>query len=221
MAAVKIIYYLDILSSWCTFAEAPLEKVRAKFGSDLEYEWRLAVLRESKPLGYSNADLAWYYARSKSMTGMQLNDVWLESTSDSTWWPNLVAEAARSLGAVDDKVRLALAKAGMIDGQHVQHRDVSERIAAAASGLDAASLHKAVDDPAVAERVRATTAEYRALPVAVVPTFLISNEIGDVNLLSGAYRYEHIAPCVEQLLADAKAYAAFNAANPAPATVKK
>ncbi|HEY5094210.1 MAG TPA: DsbA family protein [Candidatus Eremiobacteraceae bacterium] len=221
MAAVKIVYYLDILSSWCTFAEASLEKVRTKFGSDLDFEWRLAVLRDSKPLDYSNEDLAWYYARSKSMTGMQLNDVWLESKSDATWWPNLVAEAARSLGAVDDKVRLALSKAGMIDGQHVQHRDISERVAAAASGLDPARLHKAVDDPAVAERIRATTAEYRALPVSVVPTFLISNEIGDVNLLSGAYRYEHIAPCVEQLLADAKAYAAFNAANPAPATVKK
>jgi predicted DsbA family dithiol-disulfide isomerase len=221
MAAVKIIYYLDVLSSWCTFAEDALEKVRAKFGLDLDCEWRLAVLRESKPLGYSNEDLAWYYARSKSMTGIQLNDVWLESRSDNTWYPNLVAEAARSLGAVDDKVRLALAKAGMIDGQHVQHRDVAERIAAAASSLDLARLHKAVDDPAVAERIRATTAEYRALPVTVVPTFLISNEIGDVNLLSGAFRYEHIAECVKHLLADAKAYAAFNAANPAPDTVKK
>ena len=154
------------------------------------------------------------------MSGVQLNDSWLESNADGTWWPNLAAEAARLLGSKDDKVRLALAKAGMIEGQHVQHRDVTERVAAAASGLDPTRLRAAMDDPAIAERLHATTAEFRALPCTVVPTFLISNEIGDVNLLSGSFRYEPIAACVEQLLADAKAYAKFNAANPAPATVK-
>lgn len=221
MATVKLIYYVDILSSWCSFAEPALAKVRSRFGSDLDYEWRISVLRNGKPLNYSNADLAWYYARSKSMSGVQLNDSWLESNADGTWWPNLAAEAARSLGSTDDKVRLALANAGMIEGQHVQHRDVTERVAAAASGLDPVRLRAAMDDPAVAERLRATTAEFHDLPCTVVPTFLISNEIGDVNLLSGAFRYEPIAACIEQLLADAKAYAKFNAENPAPATVKK
>jgi predicted DsbA family dithiol-disulfide isomerase len=220
MAAVKMIYYMDILSSWCTFAEPALAKLRTRLGSDLEFEWRIAVLRDGKPLDYSNEDLAWYYARSASMSGVMLNDSWLESNSDGTWWPNLAAEAARSLGSADDKVRLALAKAGMVEGQHVQHRDVSERVAAAASGLEPARLRKAMDDPAVAARLHATTAEYHALPCKVLPTFLISNAIGDVNLLSGAFRYEHIAPCVEQLLADVKAYAKFGAAHPPPATVK-
>ena len=117
-------------------------------------------------------------------------------------------------------MRLALSNAGMIEGKHVHHRDVSERVAAAVSGLDPSRLHAAMDDQGVTERIKATTAEFRALPCTVVPTFLISNQIGDVNLLSGAFRYDHIAPCVEQLLADAKAYAKFNAANPPPASVK-
>jgi predicted DsbA family dithiol-disulfide isomerase len=220
MAAAKIVYYTDVLSSWCTFAEEPLAKVRARFGSDLDYEWRVALLRDGAPLGYDQEMLGWYYKRSNSMSGVLLNVTWLESKADATRWPNVAAEAARSLGKTDDTVRLALAKAGMIDGQHVQHRDVTERIAAAASGLDAAQLHKAIDDPAVAERIRVTTAEFRALPCTVVPTFLITNEIGDVNMLSGTFRYEPLAACVEQMIADAKAYAKYTAANPPPASVK-
>jgi predicted DsbA family dithiol-disulfide isomerase len=220
MAAAKIIYYTDVLSSWCAFAEEPLAKVRARFGADLDYEWRVALLRDGAPLGYDQEMLGWYYKRSKSMSGVLLNVAWLESKSDATRWPNVAAEAARSLGKTDDTVRLALAKAGMIDGQHVQHREITERIAAAASGLGAARLQKAMDDPAVAERILATTAEFRALPCTVVPTFLITNEIGDVNMLSGTFRYEPLAACVEQMIADAKAYARYTAANPPPASVK-
>ena len=58
MASVKMIYYLDILSSWCTFVEPALAKVRSRFGSDLDYEWRISVLRNGKPLNYSNEDLS-------------------------------------------------------------------------------------------------------------------------------------------------------------------
>ncbi|HKW44543.1 MAG TPA: DsbA family protein [Candidatus Eremiobacteraceae bacterium] len=220
MAAVKIIYYMDILSSWCTYAEGALAKVRSRFASGVDYEWRIAALHDGNAMGYTPEAMQWYYERSGSMSGMKLNNAWLESERDGSWWPNLAAEAARSLGRAGDEVRLAISKAGLIEGQHVQKREVAERIAAAASGLDSARLRAAMDDPAVADRIRATTAEFRALPCTMVPTFLISSEIGDVNLLSGTYRYEHIAACVEQLLADAKAYAEFGKAHPPPASVK-
>jgi predicted DsbA family dithiol-disulfide isomerase len=220
MAAVKIIYYMDILSSWCTYAEGPLAKIRSRFGPDIEYEWRIAALQDGNAMGYTPEAMKWYYERSGSMSGTKLNVAWLESERDGSWWPDLAAEAARSRGNVGDEVRLALAKAGLMEGQHIQHRDVSERIAAPASGLEPARLRTAMDDPAVAARVRATTAEFRALPCTMVPTFLISNEIGDVNLLSGTYRYDHLAACVEQLLADVKAYRAFGASHPPPASVK-
>jgi predicted DsbA family dithiol-disulfide isomerase len=154
------------------------------------------------------------------MSGIDLNVAWLESERDGTWWPDVAAEAARSLGSADDRVRLALARAGMIDGKHVQKREIAASVAAHAAGVDPGRLDKAMDDPAVIARLRVTTAEFRALPCKVVPTFVISNEIGDVNLLSGAFRYDHIAGCVEQMLADAKAYAKFGAANLPPPSVK-
>ena len=59
----------------------------------------------------------------------------------------------------------------------------------------------------------------RVLDLGVRGVMVISNSIGDVNLLSGTFRYEPIAACVEQLLADAKSYAAFGKANPPPAGV--
>lgn len=220
MAAVKIIYYTDVLSSWCMFAEEPLAKLRSRFGSDLDYEWRIAALRDGKPFGYTQKVLGWYYKRSESLSGVLLNVNWLESESDGSWWPNLAAEAARSLGHTDDKVRLALSTAGMIEGQHVQHRNDAERVAAAAAGLKQAEMSKAMDDPAVVNRLRATTAEFRALPCTVLPTFLISNDIDDVNLLSGTFRYDHIAACVGGMLADAKAYADYGRVNPPPVGVK-
>ena len=42
MARVKMIYYMDILSSWCYFAEDAIAKVRSRFGEDLDFEWRIA-----------------------------------------------------------------------------------------------------------------------------------------------------------------------------------
>jgi hypothetical protein len=78
-----------------------------------------------------------------------------------------------------------------------------------------------MDDPAVANRIHATTAEFRALPCKVVPTFLISNAIGDVNLLSGNFRYGPLSACVEQSLEDAKSYAAYGKAHPPPAAIKE
>jgi hypothetical protein len=50
---------------------------------------------------------------------------------------------------------------------------------------------------------------------------VISNAIGDVNILSGTFRYGPLAACVEQMLADATSYAAFGKAHPPPAAIKE
>ena len=87
MAAAKTIYYTDILSSWCSFAEEPLAKVRAR-GADLDYEWRISfapMARRSDTIG----KCSWYYGRSNSMSGVMLNVTWLEGKSDATRWPNV------------------------------------------------------------------------------------------------------------------------------------
>jgi predicted DsbA family dithiol-disulfide isomerase len=218
MAAVKMIYYMDVMSSWCTYSEPAIAEVRKRFGDDLAYEWRIAAVKDGEPPGYTQEAMAWWYERSGSMTGTKLNAAWIQSP-EGTWWPNVAAEAARTLGKVDDAVRLALARAALFDGRPIQQRAIAEEVAARAAGLSTERLRAAMDDPAVTARVRATTAEFRALPCTMVPTFLITNEIGDVNLLSGAYRAEHLGACIEQLRADVHAYEEFEKAHPPPAGV--
>jgi len=210
-----MIYYMDVMSSWCTYSEPAIDEVRKRFGDDLAFEWRIAAIKGGQPPGYTQEAMRWWYERSGSMSGTKLNAAWLISP-EGTWWPNLAAEAARSLGHTDDTVRRALAKAALIDGRPIQQRPVAEDVATGAAGLSPERLRAAMDDPAVVARIHATIAEFRELPCTMVPTFLISNEIGDVNMLSGAYRAEHLGACIEQLRADVRGYQAFGKAHPPP-----
>jgi hypothetical protein len=61
--------------------------------------------------------------------------------------------------------------------------------------------------------VRKSTREFRELPVSVVPTFLIRNEIGDTALLSGLCEFETLDGVVAEMLRAERGYAAFGEAN--------
>ena len=219
MAAVTMIYYMDVMSSWCTMAEPAIAEVRKRFAADLDYEWRIAMVNEGKYQGYTQDQMAWFYQRSGSITGVKLNPAWL-GTPDGSYWANVAAEAARSLGCRDDTVRLAISRAALVEGRNAQLRDIALDVAVQASGLERGRLQAAMEDPAVTDRLRATTAEFRSMPCTMVPTFLLTNTIGDVNLLSGAYRAGHLASCIEYLLADVRSYGSFMAANPPPPGVE-
>ncbi|HZV79809.1 MAG TPA: DsbA family protein [Candidatus Binatus sp.] len=217
MTRLKLIYYLDVLSSWCFVVEPALARLRQTLGQRLEYDWRIAYLFGGGSMGYSAELSAWQYRRNHSVSGATLNPAWRESLDDTTWFADLAAEAARSLGITDDSVRLALTNAAFVDGRHVGRRDEAVRVAVEASRLSPAAIERAMDDTAVIERMQATTAEYRALGVQVQPAFVMSNEIGDTAILSGLFRYETIAACADEMLAAADQYAAFERAHPQPA----
>lgn len=217
MAKLKIVYYLDVLSSWCLIAEEALAKVREEFGERIDYEWRIAALRDS--LNYTREQLEWYYRRTESVTGVLLNSVWLESTADGSKWADLVAEAARGLGCTDDRVRLALARGAMLDGKHMARRDVGVDTAASAGGIDRAKLELAMDDPQTAARIRASSDEFAAYKAQVRPTFVVQNAIGDMSVLSGCWRYDVLALATRALLEDQEKYDTFIATQRAPAGV--
>lgn len=214
MANATVVYYLDVLSSWCLVAEEALQRVRDEFGSQVEVEWRIAALRD--PLGYTPEQLAYYYRRTLSISGMKLNPVWLQSVNDGSRYANLAAEAARKLGDTDDCVRLALARAAMISGKHVAQREVAVDIAAEAGRLDRKKLETAMDDPETAAKIRATSAEFAELKVEMRPTFVLQSAIRDKTVLSGCWRYETLAACVKALIDDHAAFASFVTANPPP-----
>jgi predicted DsbA family dithiol-disulfide isomerase len=214
MARVHITYYLDVLSSWCLVAEDAVVRLREGFGDRIRLEWKIAALRDQ--LGYRPDQLAWYYRRTEAVSGVRLNPVWLRSTADGTRWANFAAEAARARGVTDDRVRLAIARAAMIDGLHVGDREVAVDVAARASGLSAAEIDKGVDDPATAARIAASSAELAGFGVTMRPTFVLRNGISDATVLSGCWRHAVLAQNVSTLLDDETGYETFNAHNPAP-----
>lgn len=217
MVKVKLTYFVDVLSSWCLIAEDALDRVRREFGDRLDYEWRIAALREE--LDYSREQLEFYYRRTNAVTGTMLNSVWLDGKKDGPKWADLAAEAARGLGCTDDRVRLALARGAMRDGLHMSKRDVCVETAAKAGGLKAADLERAMDDPETAARIKESSDAFAAYNVPVRPTFVVSSSIGDVYVLSGCWRYELLAQAIRDAISDADIYAKFMSENKAPAGV--
>jgi predicted DsbA family dithiol-disulfide isomerase len=168
-------------------------------------------------MGYSPQLGAWQYRRLESVTGVRLNPAWRESANDTTWWANLATEAARGLGVSDDRVRLALSRAAMVDGRHVGRRDEAVAVAVSSSGLNHTDLEREMDHPRTAERLWTAMMEYKSLPVGVLPTFVFRNDIGDTAILSGLVTVDSLKSCATEMLAAAEIYAKYNAANMQPA----
>ena len=151
------------------------------------------------------------------MTGVRLNPSWRESANDTTWWANLVTEAARGLGAADDRVRHALARAAMVDGVRVGRREEAVTVAASAAGMDRSALEREMDHPRTAERLWTAMMEYKGLPVGVQPAFVLRSSIGDTAVLSGLWSLDSLKACATEMLAAAEAYAEYDAASVPPA----
>jgi predicted DsbA family dithiol-disulfide isomerase len=140
-----------------------------------------------------------------------LNSGWFEPEIKQYLVPNYIAQAAKDLGATDDQVRLAIAHAGLREGQKVGHWEVALKAAAGATKLDPAKLLARAQSPETADVAQATTAEFHALKVTQRPTFLIENSIGDRSVFSGIVRAEPVAAAIDALLADEAAYTSWKA----------
>src|SRR5512141_1962398 len=156
---MKITYYLEVVSSWCHWAEPAWAELKQRYGRRVEFAWKLALMdRAAYPV--SKEQCAWFYRRSGSIvrSPYMLNTDWFETECVPYLAPNYVAQAARELGASDDRVRLALSSAACREGQKVGRWEVAVQIAAPAGSLDAAKLLKIAQAPDTAAKVAATTA---------------------------------------------------------------
>ena len=133
--------------------------------------------------------------------------------------PNLVAEAARDLGIIDDRVRLALAHATVREGLQTGEWELAAEIGAKVGGLDKGKLLELARSPKIEARARASTAEFHALQVTQRPTFVVDSEIGDRAIFSGFAKVEPLIATVDAMLDDAVAYESFEAhfGSPPPA----
>jgi predicted DsbA family dithiol-disulfide isomerase len=206
---LKVTIYLDVISSWCFWAQPAWEQLKRRYEGRVDFEWKIALMDASGfPKSVEQAE--WFYRRSGMMmrSPFMLKPGWFEADLQECLAPNLIAEAARALGVNDDRVRMALADATEREGKHTNDWELSAEIGAKAGGLDKARLLERARSPEIEARARETTAEFHAMKVTQRPTFVVDSEIGDRAIFSGFAKVEPIAATIEAMLDDLAAYAA-------------
>ena len=209
---MKITYYLEVISSWCHWAEPAWAELKQRYAGRVEFDWKLALM-DAPGLPASREQCEWFYRRSGTImrSPTMLNAGWFEPELTEYLAPNLVAETARDFGVTDDRAHLAIAQAAVIDGRKMGRWEEAASVAAMATGLDASALLKRAKSPEIEARARASTVEFRALKVTQRPTFLLENTIGDRAVFSGLAVAAPLAAAIEAMLHDAAAYASFSA----------
>jgi predicted DsbA family dithiol-disulfide isomerase len=206
---LKISYYLDVVSSWCHWSEPAWALLKSRYGGSVEFQWKIALM-DATAMPKSRPQVEWYYQRSRTIMGANhaIQSGWYDPQFEEYLPPNLVAEAAIDFGVGrnDDRVRLAIAEAGLLGGRPTSQFAEAVTIAVAAvPQLDPKSLSNHARSPEIEQRIRASTAEYHALQAPQRPTFLLESQIGDRVVFSGVARPEPLVATIEAMLADAKA----------------
>ena len=204
---LRITNYLDVISSWCFWAEPMWAELKERYAGRVAFEWKIALMDESG-MPPSREQLEWYYRRSAALMRSQfpLESGWYEEGATEYLAPNAVAEAAKDLGIADDSVRIALATAGLREGRRTGDWEVAAEIGAVTSGIEKPKLLKRAQSAAITKRIRATTAEFHAMQVTQRPTFVIDSEIGDRAVFSGFARIEPLASAIDVMLEDLDFY---------------
>lgn len=209
---VHVTYYLEVISSWCFWAEPAWAELKQRYSGRAEFEWKIALMPpETYPVSREQCD--WFYRRSGSQmrSPFMLNSGWFDPNLKEYLAPNYVALAVAALGITDDRARLGIARAAMRDGKKVGQWEIAAAAAAEATGLDVAQILAKAKSPEIAARAQVTTAEFHALQVNQRPTFLFENSIGDRALFSGIARTEPLAAAIEALLSDEAGYVSWKA----------
>ena len=210
--SVKVTYYLEVISSWCFWAEPAWAELKQRYAGRVEFDWKIAQMPvEAYPVSKSQTE--WFYRRSGTImrSPFMLNSDWFEPDIKQMLVPNLVAEAAKDLGVTDDRVRLALSHAADRDGKKVGRWEIAVAVAAEAANLDSSKLLARAQSAEIKNRVQVTTAEFHALQVTQRPTFLVENDRCDRAVLSGLVKAAPVAAAIDAMLEDSAAYASFAA----------
>lgn len=209
---VTLTYYTELISSWCFWAEPAWAQLKEAYADSVKFQWKLALMDQSG-LPVSRAQCEWFYRRSGTLVRSpeMLNSGWYEPELKEYLAPNLVAEAGKDFGISDDRIRLALVRAALVDGKRVGQWPVAVQIGAEAAGIDFQALLERAQSEAVLLRARASTAEFHAMKATQRPTFLIESSIGDRVMLSGLATAEPIAVAIDAMLVDVKGYRSFAA----------
>ena len=214
---ISVTYYLDVISSWCFWAEPAWAELKRRYHDKVEFQWKIALMDKSG-LPTSQEQHEWFYRRSGTImrSPFMLSSEWCDHQQSEYLAPNCVAEAAKDFGITDDRVRLTLSYAGLREGKRFAEWEIAAEIGAKAGSLDAKELLERARSTVVETRVRADTADFHLLQVTQRPTFVLDTEIGDRAVFSGFARVAPLVAGLDAMLVDAQAYTAHAAHFGAP-----
>lgn len=220
-APVSVTYFIEVLSSWCHWAEPAWVELRQRYAGRVDFSWQVALMRpEDFPVSAAQCD--WFYRRSGTHVNSpyMLNSGWFEADRAGHYEaPNWVAEAGKDLvGEDDERIRVALSEAAMREGRKIGNLATSVEIAAAAVGIDAGQLQAAAESTAVQERVAASTQRFFDHQLSQRPAFIIESSIGDQATFSGLWTAPPLVATIDAMLADAARYETFAAHHGGPPT---
>jgi predicted DsbA family dithiol-disulfide isomerase len=209
---ITVTYYLDVISSWCFWAEPAWAQLKERYEGKVEFQWKIALMDKSG-LPVSEGQHQWFYRRSGVImrSPFMLSSAWCDHSEAEFLAPNSVAVAAKDFGISDDRVRLAIAYAGLREGKKVGKWKVAAEVGAHAADIDAKKLLERARSAGVEAHVRADTADFHLLQVTQRPTFVLDTEIGDRAIFSGFVKLEPLDAALEAMLDDVEAYTAYAA----------
>jgi len=207
---LKVTNYVDVISSWCYWAEPAWAELRRRYAGRVEFAWKIALM-DPAGLPVSRAQEEWYYRRSGLLnrSPFMLNTSWYEPVLPEYLAPNAVAEAAKDFGVTDDRARLAISHAGLREGKPIREWEVCVAAAADAAELDKGKLLERARSSEVEKRLRDSTAEWHAMQVTQRPTFVFDSEIGDRAVFSGFGKVEPLIATAEAMLDDIVFYESY------------
>jgi len=218
---MKITYYLEILSSWCHWAEPTWAELKARYAGRAEFAWKIALMNPGD-FPVSREQEEWFFRRSGTImrSPYMLDPGWFEPERKGLYLAqDFVAEAGRDFGFTDDRLRLALAHAALREGRKIGDLAEAIAVAAKATRLDGEKLWERAQSREIEARVRASTAEFHALQITQRPAFVLEDPIGDKAVFSGLTALAPLTAAIDAMLADTAAYAAHAAHfGPPPAT---
>jgi predicted DsbA family dithiol-disulfide isomerase len=206
---ITVTNYLDVISSWCFWAEPAWSELQQRYAGRVAFEWKIALMDEAG-MPKSHAQMDWYYRRSGMLmrSPFMLNSAWHEVGATEYLAPNAITEAAKDLGVCDNRVWLALARAGLREGKKNGQWEVAAEIGAKASGLAKDKLLERAHSEEIEKRMRDSTAEFHKMQVTQRPTFVVDSDIGDRAVFSGFAKAAPIAAAIDAMLDDIAGYEA-------------
>lgn len=213
MSSVSVTCYVEILSSWCFWAEPALDALKRRCHETVTFNWQIALMPpEAFPKSQTQCDA--YYRRSGSVmrSAFMLNSSWFDPALNGNYnVPNYVAEAAKDLGFTDDRLRRHLSKAALIDGQKIGHLDTAVTIVSEEFNIDPTQLKTLALSQDVQNRVAKSTEIFHTHQIDQRPAFIIQSDIGDKAIFSGLVKPYPLIATINAMRSDSAGYASYHA----------